>query len=151
DRVSGGSSSGSAVAVALGVVDAALGTDTAGSGRVPAALQGIVGVKPSRGSISVRGVVPAVPGLDCISVFAGDMGTANRVVEVLTAPDDDDPYARAWPADAPAGAPIGARIGVARASDLAIVSVEYRAAYERAVARLTDLGCVAVEVDITPF
>src|SRR6201994_642903 len=75
-RISGGSSSGSAVAVALGLVDFALGTDTAGSGRVPAALNGIVGVKPTRGAVPVTGVVPACYTLDCVTVFAASVGLA---------------------------------------------------------------------------
>ena len=70
ERISGGSSSGSAVAVALGLVDLALGTDTAGSGRVPAAFNGIVGLKPSKGLVSTEGVVPACASLDCVTVFA---------------------------------------------------------------------------------
>ena len=76
DLISGGSSSGSAVAVAAGVVAFALGTDTAGSGRVPAALNGIVGLKPTRGLVSTAGVVPACRSLDCVSVFASDLDDA---------------------------------------------------------------------------
>ncbi|MDQ6779064.1 MAG: amidase family protein, partial [Actinomycetota bacterium] len=83
DYVSGGSSSGSAVAVALGIVDLALGTDTAGSGRVPAAFQGLIGVKPTRGIVPVAGVVPACRTLDCVTVFARDVSTAERALWVM--------------------------------------------------------------------
>ncbi|MFG1610240.1 allophanate hydrolase [Actinoplanes sp. NPDC049265] len=92
--ISGGSSSGSAVAVAAGEVDFALGTDTAGSGRVPAALNGIVGVKPTRGLLSTVGVVPACRSLDCVSVFARDVGLAARVAEVARGREPDDPWGR---------------------------------------------------------
>jgi allophanate hydrolase len=94
DLVSGGSSSGSAVAVALGQVAFALGTDTAGSGRVPAALNGIVGLKPTRGLVSTAGVVPACRSLDCVSVFTHDLADAADVLAVLAAPDPADPWSR---------------------------------------------------------
>jgi allophanate hydrolase len=90
-KISGGSSSGSAVAVALGLVDFALGTDTAGSGRVPAALNGIVGVKPTRGVIPCTGVVPASRSLDCVTVFAPSVPLARRAVAVMAGPDGVDP------------------------------------------------------------
>ena len=95
-RISGGSSSGSAVAVALGLVDIALGTDTAGSGRVPAALNGIIGVKPTRGTIPATGVVPACRTLDCVTVFARTLDLARRTVAELSGPDGRDPLARAF-------------------------------------------------------
>jgi allophanate hydrolase len=94
DLISGGSSSGSAVAVAAGVVAFALGTDTAGSGRVPAALNGIVGLKPTRGLVSTSGVVPACRSLDCVSVFANELNDARDVLTVLAAPDPADPWSR---------------------------------------------------------
>jgi allophanate hydrolase len=94
DYISGGSSSGSAVAVAKGEVCFALGTDTAGSGRVPAAFNGIVGVKPTRGLVSTAGVVPACRSLDCLSVFSPDVETGARVLEVLAGVDEADPYSR---------------------------------------------------------
>ncbi len=81
--ISGGSSSGSAVAVALGMASFALGTDTAGSGRVPAAFNNVVGLKPTRGLVSTEGVVPACRSLDCVSVFARTCGEASRVLEVI--------------------------------------------------------------------
>jgi allophanate hydrolase len=95
-RVAGGSSSGSAAAVAAGEVDAALGTDTAGSGRVPAAFCGIVGLKPTRGWLPTTGVVPACRSLDCVSVFARDVATAARVVEVAAGYHDADASSRAF-------------------------------------------------------
>lgn len=92
--ISGGSSSGSGVAVARGHVSFALGTDTAGSGRVPAALNGIVGYKPTRGLISTHGVVPACRTLDCVAVFATTVEDARHVGTVLVGHDDRDPYSR---------------------------------------------------------
>ena len=97
-HVSGGSSSGSAVAVAAGVVPFALGTDTAGSGRVPAAFNGIVGVKPTRGLVSTRGVLPACPSLDCVSVLAGTVTLARAVLDTIAGFDPEDPWSRAAPA-----------------------------------------------------
>jgi allophanate hydrolase len=95
--VPGGSSSGSAVAVAAGIVPIALGTDTAGSGRVPAAFGNIVGLKPTIGSVSTRGVVPACRSLDTISVFARTMDEAIRVQRVIAGFDAADPYSRRAP------------------------------------------------------
>ncbi|MEV6636251.1 allophanate hydrolase [Actinoplanes sp. NPDC051470] len=92
--ISGGSSSGSAVAVAAGEVDFSLGTDTAGSGRVPAALNGIVGLKPTRGLLSTAGVVPACRSLDCVSVFARDVKLAATVATIARGPAPDDPWGR---------------------------------------------------------
>ncbi|MBV8667462.1 MAG: allophanate hydrolase [Burkholderiaceae bacterium] len=94
ERISGGSSSGSAVAVALGLVSFALGTDTAGSGRVPAGLNGIVGLKPTRGLLSTHGVFPACRTLDCVSVFAQDVADAWRVTRVASGFDAGDSYSR---------------------------------------------------------
>ena len=94
EMISGGSSSGSALAVALGQVPFAVATDTAGSGRVPAALNGVVGFKPSRGLISTVGLVPACKSLDCISVMAGCVDDIDRVFEVMVARDDNDAWSR---------------------------------------------------------
>lgn len=93
-HVSGGSSSGSAVAVASGQVDFALGTDTAGSGRVPAAFNRLVGIKPSRGLVSARGVVPACRSLDCVTVMARNVATARAAYDVMVAYDPDDAWSR---------------------------------------------------------
>lgn len=94
DLISGGSSSGSALAVALGQVPFAVATDTAGSGRVPAALNGVVGLKPSRGLISAAGLVPACKSLDCISLMAGCVDDLDRVMDVVVARDEADPWSR---------------------------------------------------------
>ena len=94
EMISGGSSSGSALAVALGQVPFAVATDTAGSGRVPAALNGVVGFKPSRGLISTVGLVPACKSLDCLSLMAGCIGDVDRVFEVMAGRDDDDAWSR---------------------------------------------------------
>jgi allophanate hydrolase len=94
DYIAGGSSSGSAVAVALGLVSFALGTDTAGSGRVPAAFNNLIGLKPSKGLLSTRGVVPACRSLDCVSIFALTCDDANTVFEVAAQFDPQDDYAR---------------------------------------------------------
>jgi allophanate hydrolase len=111
--VSGGSSSGSAVAVGHGLVSFALGTDTAGSGRVPAALNNIVGLKPSLGSVSTSGVLPACRTLDTISVFAGTVADADRAFRVMAGFDATDAYSRALPvAAAPGTVPPGLRIGM---------------------------------------
>jgi len=94
DYISGGSSSGSAVAVARGDVAFALGTDTAGSGRVPPALNGLVGLKPTRGILSTNGVVPACASLDCVAVFAPSVADCLRVTRIAAGFDTDDPYSR---------------------------------------------------------
>jgi allophanate hydrolase len=96
--VPGGSSSGSAVAVARGIVSFSLGTDTAGSGRVPAALNNIVGLKPSLGALSARGVVPACRTLDTISIFALTVADAWAAFRAACAFDPADAYSRALPA-----------------------------------------------------
>ena len=94
ELISGGSSSGSAIAVATGLAAFALGTDTAGSGRVPAALNGIVGFKPSRGLISCSGVVPACKSIDCVSIFANSPGDAALVADICIEYDHDDSFSR---------------------------------------------------------
>jgi allophanate hydrolase len=111
--VPGGSSSGSAVAVAHGLVSFALGTDTAGSGRVPAALNNVVGLKPSLGSVSASGLVPACRTLDTISVFAGTVGDADTVYRIMQAYDPADGFSRAEAIPRPPGTiPPGLRVGV---------------------------------------
>ena len=148
--VSGGSSSGSAVAVALGVVDLALGTDTAGSGRVPASYQGIVGLKPTRGLIPTTGVVPACRELDVVSTFAADVGLASEALAVATGVDAVDPTGRAWPADAPLAAPPAPRVGVPDEVLLATVGPDVRAAVSQAAQRLEAAGARLVVVDAGP-
>jgi allophanate hydrolase len=113
DYVSGGSSSGSAVAVALGLADLALGTDTAGSGRVPAAFNGIVGLKPTPGLVSTAGVVPACRSLDCVSVFARTVGEAWRAFALIAGYDELDPYSTDV-SMGPARDPASLRVGIPR-------------------------------------
>ena len=147
ELVPGGSSSGSAVAVAAGLVDFALGTDTAGSGRVPAAQCAIVGVKPTRGLLSTRGVVPAVRSLDCVSIFTRDVGSAMRVLAAAAGYDADDPFSRRQLARAPRPRPL--RVGVVRHPDLDTDAD--RTAWHGTMARLADLGIEPVEIDLAPF
>jgi allophanate hydrolase len=148
--ITGGSSSGSAVAVALGLVSFALGTDTAGSGRVPAALCNIVGLKPTRGVIGTTGVVPACRSLDCVSVFAASCSDAVRVLDVCEGLDPADPYARrAEPRRLRDGA---LRIGVPRRAQLEFFGDgEAEKLYGAALARFDALGAERVEVDFDPF
>ena len=149
DHISGGSSSGSAVAVAAGVVPFALGTDTAGSGRVPAAFNGIVGLKPTRGLVSCRGVLPACPSLDCVSIFAPIVSLSRAVLDVVAGFDATDPWSRRAPATPPPGtASVMGVVGVpAAAIDL---DVEHRVAWEAALEQYA--GQVRlVPVDVEPM
>lgn len=142
-HISGGSSSGSAVAVAAGLADFALGTDTAGSGRVPAAFNNIVGLKPTRGVLSMRGVVPACRSLDCVSIFARTVAEAQRVFAAVREFDALDPFSRPWK---PAVRELR-RIGVPRADQLEFYGdEEMRALYEQAKQRFD-----VVEIDFAPF
>jgi len=148
--VSGGSSSGSAVAVALGLVPLALGTDTAGSGRVPAAFNGIVGVKPSRGLISTSGVLPACRSLDCVSVFTRTVGAALAAFCVLVEPDPLDPYGRAMPAHRPL-VPIEPRVIAVPDDSRLDLDPEHRRAWAAAVDHARGVAERLVVVDIEPF
>src|SRR4051812_9563593 len=114
DLIPGGSSSGSAVAVSAGLVPISLGTDTAGSGRVPAMLNNIVGLKPSLGLISTKGVVPACRTLDCVSIFALDVDDAMTALHAVAAPDAADPYSRNRPLATMSAFPAGLRLGIPR-------------------------------------
>ncbi|HEY0188645.1 MAG TPA: allophanate hydrolase [Cellulomonas sp.] len=151
DRISGGSSSGSAVAVALGIVDLALGTDTAGSGRVPAALQGVIGVKPSVGLAPTTGVLPACRSLDCVSVLARDLALAARATAVIAGPDGLDALVRPVPADVPLAAPEHPVLAVPRAVDLAALDPLWRTAFDRHLDVLRAAGHTLREIDLTPF
>jgi allophanate hydrolase len=151
DRISGGSSSGSAVAVALGITDLALGTDTAGSGRVPAALQGIVGIKPTRGLVPSLGVVPACRSLDCVTIFAAALPAAEQAMALITGPDDADPTSRSWPADAPLAAPAQPVIAVPDAAQLIGLDPAWLAAFEATSRRLEQAGARLVPIDLGPF
>ncbi|MET9527214.1 allophanate hydrolase [Streptomyces coeruleorubidus] len=148
-RISGGSSSGSAVAVALGIADIALGTDTAGSGRVPAALNGIVGVKPTKGLVPVTGVVPACQTLDCVTVFARDLRLARVTAEIVEGPDPADPLCRTGPQlSLPPARP---KVAVPGPRHLEGMADGWREAFDAAVARLANTGTEIVEADITPL
>jgi allophanate hydrolase len=160
-KISGGSSSGSAVAVALGLVDFALGTDTAGSGRVPAALNGVVGVKPTRGVIPCTGVVPACRSLDCVTVLAPSLALARRAVAVMAGPDGADPLAvllggrprGAWQLpDAGLGAGTApARIAVPLPEQLSGLADGWAEAFASAAARLRAGGAEIIPTDIAPL
>ena len=150
--ISGGSSSGSALAVALGLCCFALGTDTAGSGRVPAALTNIVGLKPTRGALSARGVVPACRTLDCVSVFAGSCQDARVVFRSVAGFDEFDPYSRKLHFEAPAALPVRLRIGVPGAEQLEFFGdADAARLYKTAQERLRALGCDITSVDYRPF
>ena len=151
--ISGGSSSGSAVSVALGMASFSLGTDTAGSGRVPAAFNNLIGLKPSLGRIPTTGVVPACRTLDVVSVFALTAADAAVVLACAQGPDQRDAYARAMP---PHGHNFGAtasfRFGVPRPQDLVFYGNAFGAAhYSQATVHLQALGGVPVEIDLTSF
>ncbi len=148
DYISGGSSSGSAVAVASGVVSFALGTDTAGSGRVPAAFNGLIGYKPTCGRWSKRGVVPACRSLDCVSVFTTQVADAVLIDQVLTAFDREDPYSRV--ASDPRGAIV--KIGIPLARNLNWCGdSRSEALYERARRKAEQSGLTLVDIDIAPL
>ncbi len=148
DRVSGGSSSGSAVAVARGDVAFALGTDTAGSGRVPAAFNNLVGLKPTPGRVSTAGVLPACRSLDCVSVFALDVADAATVLAVIEGPDEADDYSRFRPGPRDWARPL--RVGVPAAAALDDTP-GYRAAWDEAVAALHPLAAEVVPLDLAPL
>ena len=152
DLVPGGSSSGSAVAVAAGLVPFSLGTDTAGSGRVPALLNNVVGLKPSLGLFSTTGVLPACRTLDCVSIFSLNVDDAVIAAKVMAAFDEADPYSRRRPFGTVGGFPQGLRLGVPRAGQLKFFG-DTKAAegYDAALKRMIALGATPVEFDIEPF
>jgi len=145
EYISGGSSSGSAVAVAKGEADIAIGTDTAGSGRVPAGLQGIVGIKPTVGVISTDGVLRASESYDCVTIFALFVEPANRGMAVMAA----GASGRAWPADVRLAAPPNPVVAVP--SELPELDRDWRVAFDAAVDVLVEAGARIVTVDMEPF
>jgi allophanate hydrolase len=152
DLVPGGSSSGSAVAVAAGIVDFSLGTDTAGSGRIPAGMNGIVGLKPSLGLLSSTGMLPACRTLDTISVFARDVELAARVTALAAGFDPADAYSRKLPPPRLGAVPRGTRIGVPRREQRLFFGDEAaEAAYAADVETLRSLGAEIVEMDFAVF
>ena len=149
--VSGGSSSGSAVAVAAGLVDAALGTDTAGSGRVPAGFNNIVGIKPTRGLISTRGVVPACRHLDCVSIFASTVADAVDVLVAAIGPDAEDPHSRSLPLD-PRPMPARFRFGIPDGAHLEFFGDALsKSAFDEALGKLADQGGEQDAFDFAPM
>ena len=150
--ISGGSSSGSAVAVATGIVAFSLGTDTAGSGRVPAAFSDIVGLKPTRGLLSTRGLVPACRTLDCMSVFATTCDDARSVLDVCAAFDAKDPYSRDPSLVRAPRFSRPLRVGVPREDQLEFFGdSEAARLYAEALRRFDHLGATRVEIDLSPF
>jgi allophanate hydrolase len=148
DYISGGSSSGSAVAVALGLASFALGTDTAGSGRVPAGFNNLIGLKPSNGRLSTRGVVPACRSLDCVSLFALTAEDAATVLSAAEGYDAEDSYSRTLGHRSLAGL----RFGVPRKDQLEFFGdSDYRRLFDEAVEHLQSLGGTAVDIDLSPF
>jgi len=149
EYVSGGSSSGSAVAVAAGEVAFSLGTDTAGSGRVPAAFNNLVGVKPTRGLLSTQGVLPACRSLDCVSIFAHSIQDAEDVLKIAATFDDADSWARKAPVP---HVLCNQRIGVPDSSQLEFFGdAEAERLFHESGARLSSQGFQIVTIDITPF
>jgi len=149
DYVSGGSSSGSAVATAAGLCAFALGTDTAGSGRVPAAFNNLVGVKPTPGLVPNTGVVPACLSVDVVTVFAGSVEDGAAVRRVIEGHDPGDPFSRHA---VPAGLPPAPRLGVLMEAEREFYgNAEVEALYDAACARAETLGAKLVPFDYAPF
>jgi len=152
DLVPGGSSSGSASIVSAGIVPIALGTDTAGSGRVPAGLQNIVGLKPSLGLVPTKGVVPACRTLDCVSVFATTVDDAWQALDVMAGFDVDDPFSRQMTLPTLQKLPAGFTIGLPRAQDREFAGDGLaEAAFDLAIERLHGMGIATREIDLSPF
>lgn len=152
EYISGGSSSGSAVSVALGLASFSLGTDTAGSGRVPAAFNNLVGVKPSFGLLSTKGVVPACRTLDCVSIFATNNDDAQTVLDVAQGYDEDDAYSRKKPCHALGGFADTFKFGVPKRDQLAFFdNVETPALFDAKVKHLESIGGKAIEIDFSAF
>ncbi len=151
DYISGGSSSGSAISVALDMVVFSLGTDTAGSGRVPAAFNNLVGLKPSKGVLSTSGVVPACRSLDCVSIFAKSTEDTQKVFDVAASFDALDPYSRPMP-DIQKSIPSSFRFAVPQVDQLKFFGdSEAEALYRKAVKTFEEMGGTAVEIDFSPM
>ena len=152
DLIPGGSSSGSAVAVAAGLVPLAIGTDTAGSGRVPAMLNNIVGVKPSLGMVSTAGVVPACRSLDCVSVFSLTVDDAIAALAAMAGTDMADPFSRDRPLGEITPLPGKLRLGVPRSGQLIFFGDKFsETSYGEALRRWSALGAELAEFDMEPF
>ncbi|MCU1688714.1 MAG: Amidase [Jatrophihabitantaceae bacterium] len=154
-RIPGGSSSGSAVAVSSGLVSFAIGTDTAGSGRVPAALTGTVGIKPSRGLVSTAGILPACRSLDCASIFALTVADGAQILALVAGVDPRDPWSRSMAIPDPRPRPVDLgrlRIGVPREQDVDFRGdAAYAQAYADVLAQVIGTGATVQEIDMTPF
>ena len=148
--VSGGSSSGSASVVARGLVPFALGTDTAGSGRVPAGFNNIVGLKPSKGWLSTTGLVPACRSLDCISIFALTVADAQCVAQIAGGYDASDAYSRQNPNRAPVNMPAAPKLAIPDQLEFFGDSPN-QAVFEQAIKRLRELGATVTPIDFSPF
>lgn len=147
--VSGGSSAGSAWAVAVGAVDFALGTDTAGSGRVPAGLNNIVGLKPTKGLLSARGVVPAAQSVDCVSIFARTVELAAKVLSVAMGYDALDPYSRPL---APSTTPLPSALRIGVPSKLEFFGDAASAdAFAESLTQLEKMGTALTPIDYKPL
>ena len=153
EMIPGGSSSGSACAVSAGLVSFSLGTDTAGSGRVPASFQNLVGIKPTRGWFSSRGVVPACRSLDCVSIFALTVDDAAAVTAIAARYDASDPFCRRPTDDGPRRSfSKGGRFGVPAAEQLEwFGDTQNPTLFAAAIRALEALGGTRVEIDFTPF
>jgi allophanate hydrolase len=152
DLISGGSSSGSAVAVAAGLVPIALGTDTAGSGRVPAGLNNIVGLKPSVGMVSTTGVVPACRSLDCVSIFALTVDDAFAALQAMAIPDASDPYSRVLRTGTLGAAPPSMVIAVPDDNGrIFFGDTNSEQSFRTAIALLRNMGATVREIDIAPL
>lgn len=146
--ISGGSSSGSASVVARGIVPFALGTDTAGSGRVPAGLNNIVGLKPTVGALSSSGMVPACRTLDCISVFATTVSDAAAIYDLAVAYDSSDSYSRLKPPSVAYQLPAAPRLGIPAEPEF-FGDEHSRAAFDEAIAMAKSLGAQCIPLDFT--
>ncbi|WP_250448414.1 allophanate hydrolase, partial [Actinotalea sp. C106] len=151
ERVSGGSSAGSGAAVGLGIVDLAVATDTAGSGRVPAAFNEVVGIKATVGLVPKDGVVPACDSWDCVTVLAPTLALATLGIGLMAGPSALDPMSRTWPADVRLAAPSAPRVAVPRAEDLPLLDPEALALLTRARVRLEERGATTTTIDLRPF
>lgn len=150
DFVSGGSSSGSGSVVARGLVPIALGTDTAGSGRIPAAFNNIVGIKPTKGRFSNTGLLPACKSLDCISIFALTVVDATAVAEVMEGFDVTDSYSRVNPATAPAKFSAQLKLAIPKQLEF-FGDAQSAVAFQQALIELKKLGAELTEIDFSPF
>ncbi|KAJ9144664.1 Amidase signature enzyme [Pleurostoma richardsiae] len=156
-HISGGSSSGSSVSVGAGLVSFGLATDTAGSGRVPAAFNGIVGFKPTKGTVSARGLVPACKTLDTITVVSSSVSEARKVWQIIAKYDSEDPFAKlpqslvTWKTDFRGPRLGGFTFAIPPPSALEACCKEYQALFEQAIKVVRSCGGRLVEVDYNIF